>query len=171
MDAVTGQFLDEDTQPGYPRVPPAHDPGWAACIVEMDEGDLTHLCSFPRKKKNYPLRSVAEGDLIAIQPCIRFGEWVAARVDQQIGWMNTTEVELVPFAAITEENSTSAAQSEQELDPAQTILSRMNATGRQRHRRDTIRLTRSEYNRINRFMRGIAVTLRMAGRRNERWDE
>jgi hypothetical protein len=166
MDAVTGQFLDEDTQPGYPLIPPADDRRWCPCVVEMHEGDIAHLTSFPRKNKNYPLKSVSGGDSVAIQPCIRFGNWVAARVNQQIGWLNTSDMTLTPLAADDKAKSVD----NQETDPAQKLIARINATGNH-HRKGQMRLTEGEYRRIQRFMRGIMVTLRMANRRNDRQDE
>lgn len=161
---MISDFLDEDTQPGYPLIPPADDHRWQPHSVVVLEGEAVQLCSFPREHKNFPVTSIHSDDLIAILPQTQFGEWVAARAEHRIGWLDLRAVKLTPvkrpMPLIEDE-----ADDTREMRTAGMILSRMRTKGL-RPPEDSIYLSEREIERIERYMRGISLTLKLARKRS-----
>lgn len=96
----------EDTQPGYPPLPPKDDSRWQLALVHPRSRNEGQLCTLPRLRLNHPLTTVYTGDQLHILPDVRFGVWLAAKVDHHIGWLNSIHLD---FEAIFPADETDAA--------------------------------------------------------------
>lgn len=148
-------------------------------IVNERSRHSAELCSLPRLKANHPLLTVYAGDRIELIPHVRYGVWSAAKVEQQVGWLNTIHLD---FAPVQEEV---AAENDEEEDTvaheiSNEFMSKMREIGvfedeSTVHRRavtgddadDDITLTKGEVNRIIGYLKGIASTLKRARDRSK----
>jgi len=87
----------DETQPGYPPLPAGNDPRWQMMVVQARSRDAGVLCSLPRLKANFPITTVYAGDIVALMPKVRYGVWVAAKLDYSTGWLNTLHLDFSPY--------------------------------------------------------------------------
>jgi len=95
--AVNQYAQMDETQPGYPTLPPSSDLRWQAVVVHARSRDSGILCSLPRLKANFPIATVHAGDIVAVMPQVRYGVWVAAKLDYSTGWLNTIHLDFSPY--------------------------------------------------------------------------
>ncbi len=171
----------EETQPGYPPLPRIHDRRWQPMIVNERSRHSAELCSLPRLKANHPLLTVYVGDCIEIIQQVRYGVWIAAKVEQQVGWLNTIHLDFVPVQEEAADENDDDEDTVVAHEVSSEFMSRMREIGVFEDKNtvpkravtdddddeDDIMLTKGEVNRIIGYLKGIANTLKRARDRSK----
>lgn len=91
----------DETQPGYPILPSTNDTRWQPMVTHARSREESILGSLPRLKSNFPIATVHAGDVVYLMPQVRYGVWVAAKVDYNTGWLNTLHFDFMPYESET----------------------------------------------------------------------
>ena len=159
-DSDTGS---QETQPSFPNLPRHNDPRWQQVIVHPRRQRTTDLRSRPHPRVSQVVMTIHSGDIINVVSEIRFETWIAAKVGDRLGWLNTWYVGIELRDATQPVRPVSAhdwmESTTEPSIPKELLVSQMESTLREVEQIED-RLSTQEVNRIVRYLKGIKDTLR-----------
>jgi hypothetical protein len=177
-------YLDEETQPGYPMLPHWNDARWETATVRPKTRHMTELRNLPREKVSASLLLVYSGDVVSIMREMRYGDWIAAKVGYKLGWLNYRHVDFMLMDIFDDRSNrhienTIPSDLMRQLkgleweDPDETLPSRNFYLGGYEDEiededEDDASLSQTDVKRIIKHLKGIAGVFRSAKNRRHR---
>ena len=154
----------EETQESYPNLPMINDVRWQQSIVYPKLDTCVEIRKLPRTALSPAIVSVSRGENIAVMHQVRHLSWIAAKMGNQVGWIDTafTRFEMLG------QSQTPTQTSVIEHDIPETLMAHMQAIGAvfETTEEPLVMMTQSEFDSILQALKGIANTMKKAKERS-----